>query len=567
MPENNLHLYGLQVLCHCGSGAYGDVYYCQDASGKRVALKVISKDRIGSGWQRELKGIASYRRFAENSPLLLNLFHVGEDESSFYYTMEPADAVANAGKYLPDSLAWRLSAGALPPESLIPVLRGILSAIRILHEAGFAHRDIKPENILFIDGKPKLADLGLLAPLSGTMTQLAGTLDFLPPEERTGEPSPDTRDCHQRNDLYAFGKIIYCCMTGNGADQFPSLPRDFPLTLQNRLFFRMAIRLCDKEPLRRLSMLPEVAAVFDDTVRMCQYGETIPDKLRHAGSLLWRNAVCTASHLSRAVIRHWLLSLLCLAVLGVGAWRVWPRQPYDIARERTKLYRHEGTGVEMRIPMEWEVLSSQTAKAWMEEQDDKELSELEKKRKGVFAQLLEFGCDYIICDYDEQHQDNITVQTIPLPGEEMMKVPDDDLRVSMQQLYRGDLGFDTKVYDFRRLTLAGHPCIYIDLSHIPGTRINNYMFPLNDQCLAIALTARSDTFFERREQFLSILSTLKFKDAAPAEAVDGLAAAPVADPAHHAEGGGQGAGDGSPPAEENAAIPPDAVKFGDPTSK
>ena len=115
MPENNLHLYGQQVLCHCGSGAYGDVYYCQDASGKRVALKVISKDRIGSGWRRELKGIASYRRFAENSPLLLNLFHVGEDESSFYYTMEPADAVANVGKYLPDSLAWRLSAGALPP--------------------------------------------------------------------------------------------------------------------------------------------------------------------------------------------------------------------------------------------------------------------------------------------------------------------------------------------------------------------------------------------------------------------------------------------------------------------
>ncbi|MGI6355776.1 MAG: protein kinase domain-containing protein, partial [Lentisphaeria bacterium] len=156
----------------------------------------------------------------EDSPLLLNIFHVGEDESNFYYSMEPADAVVNAEDYVPDTLARRLASGALSAETLIPVLRDILAAIRVLHEAGFTHRDIKPENILFINGKPKLADLGLLSPLSGTMTQLAGTLDFLPPEERSREQSPNSRDSRQRNDLYAFGKIIYCCITGNGADQF-----------------------------------------------------------------------------------------------------------------------------------------------------------------------------------------------------------------------------------------------------------------------------------------------------------------------------------------------------------
>lgn len=219
MTGNELHLYGLQVLSRCGSGAYGDVYYCQAVSGKRVALKVISKGRIGSGWERELKGITNYRRLTENSPLLLNIFHVGKDESNFYYTMEPADAVADAEEYIPDSLARCLTAGALLAENLISVLQDILSSIRILHEEVVAHRDIKPENILFINGKPKLADLGLLSPLSGTVTQLAGTLDYLPPEERSRELSPDTRDSRQRNDLYAFGKIIYCCITGNGADR------------------------------------------------------------------------------------------------------------------------------------------------------------------------------------------------------------------------------------------------------------------------------------------------------------------------------------------------------------
>lgn len=514
MSEHETYLYGLRVLSRCGSGAYGDVYYCQDVSGKRVALKVISKGRIGSGWERELKGITNYRRLTENSPLLLNIFHVGEDESNFYYTMEPADAVADAEEYIPDSLARRLSMGALPAENLISVLRDILSAIRILHEAGFAHRDIKPENILFINGKPKLADLGLLSPLSGTVTQLAGTLDYLPPEERSRELSPDTRDSRQRNDLYAFGKIIYCCITGNGADQFPSLPRNFPLTLQNKLFFRLAIRLCDKEPSKRLARLSDVIAASDDTVRMCQYGEKLSDKLSYACSSLWRNTVCTSSHLFKAAARHWLLSLLCIAILGVCAWYVWPRPPYDIAKEQTKAYRRDDLGIEMRIPMEWEVLSSQTAKEWLKDikDDKKDLSEQEKKRMEFFASLLEHGCDYIICDYAEPDPDNVTIQTVPIPGKELMEVPDDDLRVGMQQLFKGELGFDTKIYDFKRLTLAGRPCIFIDLSHAPGTRVNNYMFALSDKCFAIALTARQETFFERREQFQSILTTLKFKE-------------------------------------------------------
>ncbi|MGI6355777.1 MAG: hypothetical protein ACOX6W_11890 [Lentisphaeria bacterium] len=81
-----------------------------------------------------------------------------------------------------------------------------------------------------------------------------------------------------------------------------------------------------------------------------------------------------------------------------------------------------------------------------------------------FATLLEHGCDYIICDYAEPNPDNITIQTVPIPGKELMEVPDDDLRVGMQQLFKGELGFDTKIYDFKRLTLAGRPCIFIDLS-------------------------------------------------------------------------------------------------------
>ena len=513
MQKNETYLYGLKVLTHCGSGAYGDVYYCQDASGRHVALKVIPKDKIGSGWERELKGITNFRSLTENSPLLLHLFHVGEDEFNFYYTMEPADAVSDTGDYVPDTLARRLASGALPAAQVIPVLQDVLAAIRVLHEAGFTHRDIKPENILFINGKPKLADLGLLSPLSDSMTQLAGTLDFLPPEERSRESSPNTGDSRQRNDLYAFGKIIYCCITGNGADLFPSLPPSLALTLQNKLFFRLAIRLCDREPCRRLANLPEAIASFDNTIRMCLYGEKLSDKVHYACSTLYRNLLCLFSHLLKSALRHWLLSLMCLVTLGSCIWYAWPRPPYDIASEKTKTYRHKELGIEMKIPIEWEILSSQTATEWFKtrNEDKKEISEQEKKRQDFFASFLEYGCDFIICDYIQPFPDCITIQTVPVPGNELMETPDDALRVNIQRLFKGELEFDTRIYDIKRLKLAGHSCVFIDLSHMPGTRVNNYVFPLKDKCVSIGLTVRQETFLKRKEQFQSILSTLQFK--------------------------------------------------------
>ncbi len=109
-------LYGLTVLERCGRGAFGEVFYCQEATGKKVALKIVSKMAIGSSWERELKGITNYRRMLENTPGILQIFHVGEDNDSFYYTMEPADAVPGQDHYRPDTLAVRLEKGPLLQE-------------------------------------------------------------------------------------------------------------------------------------------------------------------------------------------------------------------------------------------------------------------------------------------------------------------------------------------------------------------------------------------------------------------------------------------------------------------
>jgi serine/threonine protein kinase len=52
--EKEFH--GFTLLTHCGGGAFGDVWYCQDMSGKKLALKIISKKHLGDQLKRELKG-------------------------------------------------------------------------------------------------------------------------------------------------------------------------------------------------------------------------------------------------------------------------------------------------------------------------------------------------------------------------------------------------------------------------------------------------------------------------------------------------------------------------------
>ena len=253
-PGDTIH--GLKIIALCGSGGYGEVYYCEDISRRKLALKVVWKQRLGHAWERELKGVTNYCRITETSPHLLKIFHIAEDNDSFYYTMEAADS-AEAGRYVPDTLAHRLQSGPLPAWQLYPVLRKVFDGLETLHSAGFAHRDIKPDNILFVNGEPKLGDIGLLSSLSNSMTGLAGTFDFLPPEAR---PDSGDRTSRQRGDLYAFGKVIYCAATGLSPTEFPTVPTQERLTRELKLFLNLAFRLCARDPRRRICDVTKLAA-------------------------------------------------------------------------------------------------------------------------------------------------------------------------------------------------------------------------------------------------------------------------------------------------------------------
>ena len=44
--------HSLKHLSLCGGGAYGEVYYCEDISERRMAVKIVSKTKLGDSWER-----------------------------------------------------------------------------------------------------------------------------------------------------------------------------------------------------------------------------------------------------------------------------------------------------------------------------------------------------------------------------------------------------------------------------------------------------------------------------------------------------------------------------------
>src|SRR5262249_27761727 len=91
----------------------------------------------------------------------------------------------------------------------------LAKALQHLHENGLVHRDVKPSNIIFINGIPKLADIGLVTGTDATRSYV-GTEGFAAPE---GPGSPQA-------DIYSLGKVLYEMATGKDRQDFPELPTD-----------------------------------------------------------------------------------------------------------------------------------------------------------------------------------------------------------------------------------------------------------------------------------------------------------------------------------------------------
>ncbi len=101
----------------------------------------------------------------------------------------------------------------MPIAECVRLGAAIASALGFLHKNGLIHRDIKPSNIIFVNGQPKLADIGLVTDAAEGRS-FVGTEGFIPPE---GSGTI-------RADIYALGKVLYEISTGKDRNDYPALP-------------------------------------------------------------------------------------------------------------------------------------------------------------------------------------------------------------------------------------------------------------------------------------------------------------------------------------------------------
>jgi serine/threonine protein kinase len=212
-----------------GKGAYGKVWLARNRAGQWRALKAVYlahfKDNVGP-FEREFAGITRYQPLSGQHPGLLNVEFVSERRDGyFYYVMELADSLTpdwqrKPVRYQPHDLAKeqaRWEGKRLPVRNCIQIGIALAEALEFLHRQGITHRDIKPQNVVFVNGRPKLADWGLTTHIRpedqpGT---IVGTPGFMPPPPET----PGTALA----DIFSLGMVMYVIATGKDASAFPEI--------------------------------------------------------------------------------------------------------------------------------------------------------------------------------------------------------------------------------------------------------------------------------------------------------------------------------------------------------
>jgi WD40 repeat protein/serine/threonine protein kinase len=253
------------LLRRIGRGAYGEVWLARSVPGAYRAVKIVRKSspELGRSYEREFEGIRRYEKISRGHEGLVDVLHVGLVPSGecFYYVMELADDVqtaiplansASPDSYRPKTLRdLRKDEGRLPITRCLDIAARLAGALSQIHNAGLVHRDIKPSNVIFVEGQPKLADIGLLASASEDCS-FVGTEGFVAPE------GPGTVQA----DIYSFGKLLYEMATGLDRTEFPKLPALPAVSKEEMEEFaelnEVLLRACDRKPENRYSSADEL---------------------------------------------------------------------------------------------------------------------------------------------------------------------------------------------------------------------------------------------------------------------------------------------------------------------
>ena len=198
-----------------GHGAFGSLYTAKEPSSGRVyAVKIMTQDFDNNSKQLEMfmrevrilasighpcvlsfRGFVPYRKKGDHPAILTEYMQGG--------SLQALLDKEQKGEHCPK---WD------DTHKLI-VIYGVAVGMMALHSKRIIHRDLKPDNVLLNDSlEPKVADFGLSKFVEQGATQYqtlhGGTAAFMAPEIYQ-ESAYDFKV-----DVYAFGMLVYCVLTG-----------------------------------------------------------------------------------------------------------------------------------------------------------------------------------------------------------------------------------------------------------------------------------------------------------------------------------------------------------------
>ncbi len=250
-----------------GEGAYGKVWLARNAAGQWRALKAVylaNFDQNTDPYEREFSGVKKYQPVSDQHPGLLRVEFVSEKQDGyFYYVMELGDPLTPGWEHEPStykprdlvSERARFHGRRLPVRECVRIGLALSDALDFLHRQGLTHRDIKPQNIIFVNGQPKLADLGLITEIRPPDQErtLVGTPGYMPPPpERPGTPQAD---------IYALGMVLYVLSTGRSAAYFPEIATTLVAGAEPADFFPLntvILKACHPDPAQRYASAAEM---------------------------------------------------------------------------------------------------------------------------------------------------------------------------------------------------------------------------------------------------------------------------------------------------------------------
>ena len=284
-----------ELLRVIGRGAYGEIWLARTVTGAFRAVKIVYRSTFETerAFLREFEGMSAFEPISRAHAGFINILHVGRTADYLYYSMELADDHL-AGRridietYQPRMLKTDLGRHKrLSADESIRLGLSLTEALEALHTRGLIHRDIKPSNIIFIEGVPKLADIGLVAATG--QQSFVGTEGYVPPEGPGTAPA----------DIYSLGKLLYETCTGKDRLDFPEIDSELSTRPDRERLLQLndvLVKACANDPKKRY----ESAAEMHRDLAALERGER-PRK-------------------SRAKILVAAVALLVLAIAGIGFW-------------------------------------------------------------------------------------------------------------------------------------------------------------------------------------------------------------------------------------------------------